>query len=122
MCVIPEFQAKSESQIWLDLPRVVSLSPVEFKETFKHSPVLRAKRNGLVRNACVVLGNTRSEEAVLLLTGLLQDDPDPIIRGHAAWGLGRIPSVGSRKSLEKCLKNESDLTVLDEIRSALTSR
>jgi epoxyqueuosine reductase len=120
-CVIPEFQPESESKIWLDLPRVVSMSPAEFKEVFQHSPVLRAKRNGLVRNACVVLGNTRSEEAVPLLTGLLQDEPHPIIRGHAAWGLGRIPSTGSRQSLERCQKIEPDPAVLDEINSALVS-
>jgi len=119
--VIPEFQAESESQIWLDLPRVISLSASEFKEKFNHSPVLRAKRNGLVRNACVVLGNIRSEDAIPHLTRMLHDEPESLIRCHAAWGLGRIPSVEARNTLSWCLKSESDAAVRDEIISALAS-
>jgi epoxyqueuosine reductase len=119
--VIPEFQAESESQIWLDIPRIISLSVGEFKEKFKQTPVLRAKRNGLVRNACVVLGNTRLEEAIPHLTRIFQEEPDPLIRCHAAWGLGRIPSIESQNTLSRCLKSESDAAVRDEIKSALAS-
>jgi epoxyqueuosine reductase len=118
--VFLEFQAKSESNIWFDLTRIVTLTSLEFKENFKNSPVLRAKRNGLIRNACVVLGNTRSDEAIPYLSRLLREEPVPMIRCHAAWGLGRINSSGALDVLSQCLSTETEPGVLDEIRSALS--
>ncbi|MCJ7627521.1 MAG: HEAT repeat domain-containing protein [Longimicrobiales bacterium] len=49
----------------------------------------RAKRQGLLRNVAVALGNWGSTEAVPVLVPALED-PEPLIRGHAAWALGRI--------------------------------
>jgi epoxyqueuosine reductase len=118
--VILDLQAKSESNIWFDLTRIVSLSHDEFKENFQDSPVLRAKRNGLIRNACVVLGNTHSDEATPHLARLLREEPFPLIRGHAAWGLGTINSSNAREVLSNCLSTETEPDVLDEIKSALS--
>lgn len=117
--VPPEFLPRSESNIWFDLTRLSSLSEPEFKAVFRESPLSRAKRHGLTRNACVVLGNTQSAEAIPVLAHFLQNDPDTHIRCHAAWGLGRISSMESREILSTARKSETDPEVLSEIEFAL---
>ena len=49
----------------------------------------RAKRRGLARNAAVALGNVGTADDVDVLTKSLED-PDALVRDHAAWALGRI--------------------------------
>jgi len=49
----------------------------------------RAKLRGLKRNAAVVLGNVGTEADVDVLTHAL-DDPEPLVREHAAWALERV--------------------------------
>lgn len=53
------------------------------------SAVRRARRPGFLRNVAVALGNWRSPLAVSVLTAALQD-PEPLVRQHAAWALERI--------------------------------
>jgi epoxyqueuosine reductase len=65
----------------------------EFSRRFKGSAVKRTKRRGLLRNVAVALGNWGSPEAVPALAAAL-DDEEPLVRGHAAWALGRIASEG----------------------------
>ena len=47
------------------------------------------------------------------------DDPEPLVRGHAAWALGRIGGPDARAALESALPDETDVTVQQEIRYAL---
>lgn len=61
----------------------------QFKERFKDSPVLRSKRRGFLRNVCVVLGNLGRAESLPHLQRALQD-PEPLIREHAAWAVEQI--------------------------------
>lgn len=68
---------------------LMGMDQAEFSRRFKNSPVKRAKRRGLLRNVAVALGNWGSVEAVPALAAALQDE-EPLIRGHAAWALGRI--------------------------------
>jgi epoxyqueuosine reductase len=49
----------------------------------------RAKLRGLKRNAAVVLGNAGTADDVNVLTRAL-DDPEPLVREHAAWALERV--------------------------------
>jgi epoxyqueuosine reductase len=60
-----------------------------FRMAFKGSPMKRAKLRGLKRNAVVVLGNAGAADDVALLTRGLED-PEPLVREHAAWALRRI--------------------------------
>ena len=39
---------------------------------------------------CVALGNRREAGAVPALARTLASDPEPLVRGHAAWALGEI--------------------------------
>lgn len=99
----------------LELLKLLQLSEEEFQELFRHSPLRRAKRSGLVRNACVALGNLREIRAGPLLARLLHNDPDPIVREHAAWALGRIATQEAMVELNKVLELETNEAVRREI-------
>ena len=73
---------------------LLALSQEEFNVAFKGSPMKRAKLRGLKRNAAVVLGNARKADDAGALTRAL-DDPEPLVREHAAWALERIRNTGS---------------------------
>lgn len=67
----------------------IRLAPEEFNRKFKHSPVSRAKRRGYLRNVAVALGNIGSLEALPVLNEMVQD-PDPMVREHVTWAIGKI--------------------------------
>jgi epoxyqueuosine reductase len=69
--------------------RMLSMDDDSFRRELKGSPMKRAKRRGLARNAAVVLGNVGNSGDVPLLTAAL-DDPEPLVGEHAAWALERI--------------------------------
>jgi epoxyqueuosine reductase len=100
------------------LIELMGLSQEEFSRRFKNSPVKRAKRRGLLRNVAVALGNWGSPEAVPVLSVALSDE-ESLIRGHAAWALGRIVSEGALEALHGRGALEEDLWVLEEIELAL---
>ena len=76
----------------LDPLEVLSLSPAEFRRRFKGTALWRAKRSGLRRNACVVLGNAGDRRAVPALEAAMSDD-DAGVRDAAAWAVQRLSSV-----------------------------
>ena len=108
-----------EGQHGPDLVPLLALTEEEFRRRFKGSPILRAKRRGLLRNVAVALGNLQRAEAVPALTRALLEDPEPVVRGHAAWALGQIRGESARHGLEKALAQEKDTDVQQEIRLAL---
>ncbi|MCA9972894.1 MAG: tRNA epoxyqueuosine(34) reductase QueG, partial [Anaerolineales bacterium] len=71
------------------LLEILTLDEAGFARRFARSPIRRVKRRGLLRNACVAAGNWGSETAVGPLAALLAD-PEPLLRGHAAWALRQI--------------------------------
>ena len=46
-------------------------------------------------------------------------DPEPIVRGHAAWALGKIGTPGALEALRARQSDESDPWVSEEIRAAV---
>ena len=67
----------------------------EFSAAFRSSPLKRAKRRGLARNAAVVLGNIGNDQDMpVLMRGLTHDEP--LVREHAAWALAQLTSRGER--------------------------
>jgi len=98
---------------------LVHLTPEAFRRKFRRSPVLRAKRRGFLRNVCVALGNWGSGEAIPALADALRD-PEPLVRGHAAWALGRTTERRrARSHLQNALPYETDAQVRGEILAAL---
>lgn len=78
----------------------LELGEAEFRSLFQGHPILRVKREGLLRNCCVVLGNSGDPAAVSgLARRLLDEHESPVVRGHAAWALGRIGGAAARAVL-----------------------
>jgi len=102
-----------------DLIPLLSLNEEEFRRRFRGSPILRAKRKGLLRNVAVALGNTKSHEALPALMRAL-DDEETLVRGHVAWALGQIGLPKGISALQKRLQIELDPDVKMEIDAALT--
>jgi epoxyqueuosine reductase len=101
-----------------ELMPLLRLSEDEFRARFRGSPVARAKRRGLVRNVAVALGNLRDLWALPALEAALHD-VEPLIRGHAAWAMGRIGGNSARYILHDALRTERDADVQEEMTSAL---
>jgi epoxyqueuosine reductase len=70
---------------------ILAMDDEAFCAAFKGSPMKRAKRRGLARNAAVVLGNVGTAEDAPALESALSD-PESLVRAHAAWALERIRS------------------------------
>lgn len=94
---------------------LLALDDAGFQARFGGSAIARIKRERLVRNACVAAGNAQDEKHVPLLETLL-DDTSPLVRGHAAWALGRL---GGRAKLKLRYEQDPDADVRAEIAAAL---
>ncbi len=93
----------------------------ELKGRFRGSPMLRARRRGLLRNVAVALGNSGDPSAVPALVGALEDE-EPLVRSHSAWALGRLGGREARPALERSLRREIDEAVRGEVGLALAAR
>ncbi|MBM4263680.1 MAG: tRNA epoxyqueuosine(34) reductase QueG [Deltaproteobacteria bacterium] len=101
-----------------DLIALLSITDDEFRRRFRGSPILRAKRRGLLRNVAVALGNVGNPETVPALA-LALGDHEPLVRSHVAWALGRVATQAARRALDERLGIEDDGAVREEIRWAL---
>jgi epoxyqueuosine reductase len=70
-----------------DAAELLLLDETEWRERFGTSALTRAKRRGLARNAAVALGNRRDRATIPALLTALHNDPEPLVREHAAWAL-----------------------------------
>lgn len=101
------------------LTELLHLRSGEFKR--RYAPTAMGWRGAAVlrRNAAVALGNALDRSAVPALIRSLAEDPHPMVRGHAAWALGRIGSPQAREALRIRSSVEADSGVLEEIEAAL---
>ena len=72
-----------------DLEELARLTPQAFRERFRGTALERPKRRGLVRNACVAMGNSGNPDFIPVLEDLLHDE-EPLVREHAAWALEQL--------------------------------
>jgi epoxyqueuosine reductase len=100
------------------LADLVGLDQQSYQETFRTSAMERPRRRGLVRNALIVAANARDGEALDAAEKKL-DDPDPVVRGAAAWALGRAGTGRSRRALLRSREHEQDPQARAEIEAAL---
>lgn len=103
-----------------ELIPLLALNEEQFRSRFKGSPIRRSKRRGLLRNVAVALGNLGAAESVPALAKLLSD-PEPLVRGHVAWALGRIGTTEAQAALHEARGSETDPDVQAEISQALTA-
>ena len=118
----PAFQTR-ETEPTLPLADLLALDDGAFRDRFAGSPILRAKRRGLLRSAALALGNRPDPNALAALSAALAD-AEPVIRGAAAWALGRWVRAGvrpaeARAAVAARLAVETDADVRGELGAAL---
>ena len=72
-----------------DLLELLALDEAGFQRRFVGTPMLRAKRRGLLRNVCVALGNV-GEAGALPALAHAAAAAEPLIAEHARWAIGEI--------------------------------
>lgn len=102
----------------LELLGLFDLDDEQFRAEFRKTPLWRARRSGVLRNAAIVLGNQESAESLpALQKGLV--DQDPLVRGASAWAIGKIGTTVASRTLRERLTVEADGQVRGEIERAL---
>ena len=100
------------------LAELARLSAAEFAARFRDTNLERPGYAGLLRNVMVALGNAATPEALAALGNGLAH-PEPLVRAHAAWGLGRHGGSAPRAALAAAARREQDPGVRAEIAAAL---
>ncbi len=86
----PEFEPHQGPGPWISLEEILRTpDSAAFKQRWKDSSLMRAKRKGLIRNACVAAGNSGDLGLVPALRALLNDS-EPLIPIHARWALDQL--------------------------------
>src|SRR2546428_720505 len=105
-------------ELFPSLPALLALDEAGFRARFGRSAVRRTKRRGLLRNVAIAFGNSANPEAITPLRTALHD-PESLVRGHAAWALGRFAGSEARTALQRHLTYEEDAQVRAEVLVAL---
>ena len=105
----------------LDLIRLFDSDDEAFRARFRHTPLWRPRRRGLLRNAAIVLGNRPTPAALPALQKGLRD-VEPLVRGACAWALGNYPEPMAFETLLARRQLETDAYVLCEIDAAIGGR
>jgi epoxyqueuosine reductase len=95
----------------LSLAEILALTPERFAEVFRRTPMKRLKLTGLLRNACIVAGNSADATLLPQLTTLATTHPAPLVRAHAVWAVFRL---GGGAQLADARAQETDPIVSAE--------
>ena len=95
---------------------LLRLRSATFKKRFEATAMGWRGAAVLRRNAAVALGNALDRSAVEPLAESLCTDPHPMVRGHAAWALGRIGSPAALAAL----RGRSNVEASDEVRAEIS--
>ncbi|MFO0939297.1 MAG: HEAT repeat domain-containing protein [Pirellulales bacterium] len=90
----------------------------QFELLFRATPLWRAKRRGMVRNAILLAGSQRLESLVVSLIDKLTDS-DELIRAAAAWSLGEIGSSSGDEAMRRARRSETSPIVRTTLDQAL---
>jgi epoxyqueuosine reductase len=85
----------------ISLPVLTSdllLTPREFNQRFRHSPLKRPKRRGYLRNIAVATGNHGNRNDIPVLEKALEDS-EPLVKEHAKWAIDRIRKREDEESI-----------------------
>lgn len=110
----PEFKPDPEVAKPKLIP-MLRISNREFKEKFGHMSGSWRGKKPLQRNALIALGHYKDKTAVDELIHVMQHDPRPVIRGTAAWSLGKIGTDQAYEAIEAAMENEQEEQVLFEL-------
>ncbi|MGG4411451.1 tRNA epoxyqueuosine(34) reductase QueG [Niallia taxi] len=98
---------------------LLTISNKEFKEKYGHISGSWRGKKPIQRNAIIALAHFKEESAVTDIIGVMKNDPRPVIRGTAAWALGKIGGSESKQALVAISNSETDPEVLQEMQDAL---
>ncbi|MDC3417665.1 tRNA epoxyqueuosine(34) reductase QueG [Aquibacillus salsiterrae] len=98
---------------------ILNLSNKEFKERFGPMAGSWRGKKPIQRNAILALAHYKEKSAVDKLIELMETDPRPVIRGTAAWALGKIGTEEGVQAVKKAREQEKDKTVIDEMDKGL---
>lgn len=116
-----DFQPSSVENMFPSLEFLATMTEEQFRETYSGTPVTRAKRSGMARNAAIALGNSGNPLAEPILIEMLTGHDLPIARGHAAVALHNLVGHGSRRTLLRAIESEVNPYVVAEIKHALSA-
>ncbi|CQR47108.1 Epoxyqueuosine reductase [Paraliobacillus sp. PM-2] len=103
-----------------ELIPLLSISNREFKERFGSMAGSWRGKKPIQRNAIIALAHYKDEAAIPELIRLMKVDPRPVIRGTAAWAIGKIGTKEGFKAIRQAQTNEEDEDVLNEMDKGLT--
>lgn len=96
------------------------ISNREFKEKFGHVSGSWRGKKPIQRNVIIALAHYKDETAVEDLIQVMKKDPRPVLRGTAAWALGKIGGAEAADALNNAKQKEEDQEVLNEINKGLS--
>lgn len=79
------------------------------------------RKKPIQRNVILALGHYKEASAETDLIAVMENDPRPVIRGTAAWSLGKIGTDAAREALSKALEKENHEQVQFEMENALSA-
>ncbi|UOQ43628.1 tRNA epoxyqueuosine(34) reductase QueG [Halobacillus salinarum] len=98
---------------------LLSISNREFKNTYGPMSGSWRGKKPIQRNAIIALAHYKEQSSVPELIRLMNEDPRPVIRGTAAWGLGKIGTAECFEEIEKAMELEKDEQVVYEMKKGL---
>ncbi len=101
------------------LKPLLKLSNRQFKASFGTLAGAWRGKRPIQRNAIIALAHFKDETAVDDLVDVLNHDPQPVLRGTAAWALGKIGGEKAKQELFHAQSKETDDEVLKEIEKGL---
>ncbi|WP_418790876.1 tRNA epoxyqueuosine(34) reductase QueG [Phosphitispora sp. TUW77] len=104
------------------LKEILALSNKEFRKRFGHISAAWRGRTPIQRNAVIAAGNLGARDTIPELIDILRSDPRPVLRGLAAWALGKIGGPLASQALADVSEKEKDPTVIQEIVQGLGKR
>lgn len=116
------FHEEMEPDPELAKPRLTPLLTIsnrEFKDNFGEMSGSWRGKKPIQRNAIIALAHFKEQSSVPELIQVLNEDPRPVIRGTAAWALGKIGGEDASMALKHSNEKETDPDVLHEIEKAI---
>lgn len=101
------------------LTPLLTITNREFKGRFGHVSGSWRGKKPIQRNAILALAHFKEEAAIPDLIALLHKDDRPVIRGTAAWALGKIGGDTAQTALHEAEATEQDEEVRSEIYKGL---
>ena len=117
----PEFEPEHEVAK-PKLKPMLHISNREFKEKYGHVSGSWRGKKPLQRNALIALGHYKDKTAINEMVDVMRNDPRPVIRGTAAWSLGKIGTEEAFEAIQDAMIKEEDERVLYEMSKGLEFR